>query len=292
MFCGFNLNMGKEFFEDSKDYRAFSQFRFKGNECLKADTDKLKEHVLKSKLDGTGLRADWFDDVQADIFISHTQGDYDLALALSGWLSEKFKLKCFVGSTIWNCSEHLTIKLNDRFSVKEKQGSIPTYYYKNANIVAQYVNSMLSTAVQKMIDKTECVVLLNEQNFVQNLQRDSALNKSFSPWIFPEVVCAETIRKKSLQEYREDKKDYDVLTNKLVELKSDNLKNWLEMFEDEMYVVQSKPIPLDVLYKSEGIILSEISPKKIEEKIEETVETIIEDEYFDFVANESEIDFI
>lgn len=60
---------------------------------------------------------------------------------------------------------------------------------------------ILNTALQKMIDKTECVVFLNTPN---SLMIDNVIDGSAtaSPWIYGELTFSRMCRKKKLSEYR------------------------------------------------------------------------------------------
>ena len=49
-------------------------------------------------LNGSKMKANWFPQINADIFISHSHEDEQLAIALAGWLHEKFGLVSFIDS--------------------------------------------------------------------------------------------------------------------------------------------------------------------------------------------------
>ena len=60
---------------------------------------------------------------------------------------------------------------------------------------------MLSIALQKMIDKVETVIFLNTDNSVR-VYNDTQMEKTYSPWIYSEIVCTQIVRKKPLLAYR------------------------------------------------------------------------------------------
>src|SRR5690606_26606894 len=82
------------------------------------------------KIDGSKLQADWFPNIEADIFISHSHRDKDLAIALSEYLYQNFDLNVFIDSCIWGYSdEHLKI-IDDKYCLNSDQ---TTYNYSKRN---------------------------------------------------------------------------------------------------------------------------------------------------------------
>lgn len=88
------------------------------------------------------MKEDWFPNIEADVFISHSHQDKKIVLALAGWIYEKFKVKCFIDSCVWGYINDLLEKLNDKCSDKredEKDGGM-IYTHSKCNIVASHVN--------------------------------------------------------------------------------------------------------------------------------------------------------
>ena len=52
-----------------------------------------------------------------------------------------------------------------------------------------------------MIDKVEAVIVLNTDNVVR-VCSDTKMEKTYSPWIYSEIICTQLIRKKPLFVYR------------------------------------------------------------------------------------------
>lgn len=104
MFAGFNLEINKKFFE-SEEESFFKYFEEIGEKHLgdqkKEVENSLNKYISNNIIDGSRILNDWFPEVKADIFLSHSSGDKDLVNALAGWLNETFKLKCFVDSNVW-----------------------------------------------------------------------------------------------------------------------------------------------------------------------------------------------
>mgnify|MGYP003308935145 CR=1 FL=1 len=181
----------------------------------KASYEKnLKKYINQNVIDGTKIQNEWFPQINADIFISHSHKDEELACALAGWINKTFQLNCFIDANVWGYSTELLDEMNGKLSdrrKKENGGYI--YDYESCNQVSQHVNTMLSIALQKMIDKVETVIFLNTDNSVR-VYNDNQMEKTYSPWIYSEIVCTQIVRKKPLLTYRDYsniKKEYSAV---------------------------------------------------------------------------------
>lgn len=105
-------------------------------------------------LDGTKLQENWFPQVDADIFISHSHKDEKRAIALAGWIQEIFGLKVFIDSCIWEYSENLLRLIDNHYCLNSDKKS---YSYEKRNQSTSHVHMMLSSALTMMIDKAECL---------------------------------------------------------------------------------------------------------------------------------------
>lgn len=211
MFAGFNLTIDIESFNNMimSDGNSFASYKILGEEILKDQkakcTDKLEEYVKNGIVDGTKLESDWFPEIKADIFISHSHDDKDLTSALAGWLYKKFGIKCFIDSHVWGYVDNLLEMINQEYSEKRPDSSGGyVYSHKKCNIAASHVNMMLCMALQKMIDKTEAVFVINTESSIRRYE-DIYETATFSPWIYSELVCTQIVRNKELSEYRKRK---------------------------------------------------------------------------------------
>ncbi len=105
---------------------------------------------------------------------------------------------------VWGYSNNLLKKLDNHFC---KNTGTNTYDYDCRNRTTSHVHMMLSTALYKMIDKTECIIFLNTENSI-NLSEGTSTDdiiktKTYSPWIYSEILATELVRKKRLSEYRD-----------------------------------------------------------------------------------------
>ena len=264
MFTGFNLTVDNSLFKDEFErYKKIGEKNFENN---KNKIEKnLKDYIQNGIIDGAKLQESWFPKIKADIFISHSHKDKDLAIALSGWLSEKFKLNCFIDSCVWGYINDLLSQINDKYSNKRQgdDGGI-LYSHEKCNIASTHVNMMLNIALQNMIDNTEAVFLINTSNSIDKYDGQAS---TFSPWIYSEIITTTLIRKKKLSEYRktntlkkhefsESQEDfklkvkYEVTLSHLNELTYENLVSWESEYQrkkDNNYTVNF--YPLDDLYR-------------------------------------------
>lgn len=269
MFSGFNLTLNKDFFQGKP--MSFDTYRANGENHLKSSSEKimknLNQFMKKDSIDGSKLQNEWFPEIEADIFISHSHQDCTLANALAGWINCEFGLKVFVDSNIWGYSDILLEDINSKYSNKQydSTGGI-SYDHYACNAASKHVNTMLSIALQQMIDKIECIILLNTENSV-NVFDNEKIETTYSPWIYSEMVCSRIVRKKPLWNYRCYRNmgpmfestytgrlmyslliSYNVNLDHLVEIESESLDEWLKKFKscaDNEY----KDYPLDALYE-------------------------------------------
>lgn len=263
MYAGFNLDVSRSYGQIP-----FSEYRSVGKRQLESPQnivrDRLKEFVLEgtSIPDGSAIQSAWFPEVKADIFISHSHKDIDLAEGIAGWLYNTFGLHCFIDSNVWGYADELLELINSEYSNKRKD---PTggYLYDHQSCIAasSHVNTMLTIALHKMIDRCECVFLLNTDNSIQRYA-DMPHDATFSPWIYSEIVCSQLVRKRPLSDYRDRsilKHDgllfeavrenftpaYSVTTKHLHPLNHSILLEWARNYQDKRSVCK---YPLDTLY--------------------------------------------
>lgn len=270
MFVGFNLYIDEsaDIFRNSYGYTNLKEIGEKHlrNQKAQYETDLIK-YVTDKEIDGSKIQNEWFPQIDADIFISHSHKDRNLACALAGWLHTNFGLKCFIDFNVWGYCEDLLEDMNSRLSDKRSNGEGGYLYnHQSANQVSQHVNAMLSIALQKMIDKVETVIFLNTHNAVQ-VCTDSHMNKTYSPWIYSEIISTQIVRKKPLLVYRHYATlqhgarmalfesaqsvmqwaiSYSVSLKHLVPLNEDNLNRWKEKYDSNK---SNYDYALDALYE-------------------------------------------
>lgn len=228
MFAGFNLLIS-----DNKPYKNHysrgKDLYLRDEEFVHTTLDKYL--FQEGSLNATKIQDEWFPEIDANIFISHSHHDKPLAIELAGWLYETFELTCFIDSCIWGYADNLLKKIIDKYC-KEDNGR---YDYDKVAYAASHVHMMLTTRLMSMIDKTECVFLLNTPNTITSTQ-NAIQQHTRSPWIYMEIFSSELVRKKNLSEYRMSKGlffenenlkvKYEVSLDHLYDLNNSDLFSW------------------------------------------------------------------
>jgi hypothetical protein len=248
-------------YKDIDELKLEDYYKRIGERQLKSN----KEHIQKQLeaflidgkiLDGSKIIDSWFPEINADIFISHSHIDNDLALKFAGWLFEKFGLVSFIDSNVWGYSDKLLLSIDDKYS---RNVDSKTYNYEKRNISTSHVHMMLSTALTTMIDKTECVIFLETPNSVKPLKD---VVKTESPWIYNEILISKVLRLtrpervknkvySSVESFSKAminegvKVQYDLIYDHLHLLTSYNLKELLTKFNKD----KPKEFYLDELYR-------------------------------------------
>lgn len=122
---------------------------------------------------------------------------------MAGWLDEVCHVRAFVDSYIWAYSNKLLEKLDNKYCVKERDGDHTTYSYEKRNNSTSHVHMMLNTALEKMIDKSECLFFVNTPNSI-DIADTMKIGATLSPWIFSELSLSQIVRHKKLAVYRPD----------------------------------------------------------------------------------------
>lgn len=277
MYRGFNLTLSKT---DPQKFMSVTDHEIRElNSKLERQKMLLKskmESTLETNLDdlgnidGSQLTNEWFPNMEADIFISHSHDDLRTVQRLAIWLEEKFGLTAFVDSSIWGSADELLKEIDDKYSIlkKSKSGN-NTYKYSVRNYTTAHVHMMLSAALMEMIDSTECVLFLNTPNSIK--LGDYQERKTKSPWIYNELKITNIIEKKQPVRYLKDSYtktlasdrvlknysvpdvDYDVSKEllKFSHLTRDDLVDWKNNYQN---IVKSNAVhALDMLYLNKKI---------------------------------------
>lgn len=260
MFVGFNVHITERsvFFPY---YKQYDQNFFNNQKAF--IESQLDSYILDDGiLDASRIEEDWFPSIDSDVFISHSHRDEELAIGFAGWLHELFGITSFIDSCVWGYADRLLRIIDKDYCVKKRKpnGLIDTYDYDKRNQSTAHVHMILNTALQKMIDKTECLMFLNTPNslLIDDVIKGTA---TASPWIYSELTFSQICRKKKLAEYRKELRHdaifehaelnikYNVSMSHLVELDDyDLLDTWIGSR-------QKDPLEaLDDLYSNMGFL--------------------------------------
>ncbi|MDT2893514.1 toll/interleukin-1 receptor domain-containing protein [Lactococcus lactis] len=208
--------MYKKFNLELKDDRInyFSNISENDVESYKNKVEKISKELLadfeeslvvteNGTIDGTKTIETWFPNYKADIFLSHSHKDIDLAIKLACWLENNFGVRVFIDSLLWKNIDDLQKEIDKKYTFSE---ITKTYDYDLRNITTSHVHAMLSTALNDMIDSSECVMFLNTPS---SIELSTLKNSTFSPWIYSEIKAANLLRtnipKRHLESGIEDK---------------------------------------------------------------------------------------
>lgn len=178
---------------------AFDDFLNDGYK-IKKENNSAAQSGLDAFFDGDGALSatkvmdNWFPRVNADVFISHSHKDEELAIGLAGWLQTQLGISSFIDSCVWGYSPELLKKLDKRFCLK-KSGH---YDYNKRNITNGHVNMMLATSLTKMIDQCECIIFLNTPNSISCKDCIDS-DGTESPWIYAEIEATRLLRQNTPQ---------------------------------------------------------------------------------------------
>lgn len=169
---------------DENTFNAYLEY----GEAIKKENNVAAKSGLDAFFDGDGsllatkIMDNWFPKVKADVFISHSHKDEDLAIGLAGWLKDELGISSFIDSCVWGYSDELLKKLDKRFCLQDDG----YYSYSKRNRTTSHVNMMLATSLTKMIDQCECIIFLNTPNSISCkgcIEKDG----TESAWIYSEI---------------------------------------------------------------------------------------------------------
>ena len=251
MFAGFNVAIeDKEEFYDY--YDSGLEIYYKDKIVLVNDLEKYINP--DGSLNGKEIENEWFPDIEAQVFLSHSHDDLDFVVSFAGWLYEKFKIKAFIDSCVWENSDSLLRKIDNKYCVSSRNdnGDIKTYSYKSRNKSTSNVHMILYTALMKMIDRTECLMFMNTPSSLKWSDMVSGKSTTLSPWIYGELLASKLVRNRSREAHRKlysktllehaDKNqknlniEYTIDVKHLIDIKDNDLIKFAEnagMYKDE-----------------------------------------------------------
>lgn len=190
MYKGFNVKLGDD--NPFEFYQAIGLAEFKQDKTTWKN--HLEEYSQNGVINAAKLQDAWFAQRHADVFISHSHSDINLAASVAGWLKTEFGLTSFIDSAVWGHAEALQRQLDDAHNLDTKTR---TYNYKASNRACAHVHMMLCGALSSMLHRTECVFFLNTPSSIvtEDAIKDSSGALTASPWIYYELITTKFIEK-------------------------------------------------------------------------------------------------
>ncbi|MFN8306947.1 MAG: hypothetical protein U0T79_09250 [Ferruginibacter sp.] len=237
MYRGFKLN-----FDDNQlftsDHIGFGTSIYKG--YANNFVNKFQQIIDTDKsIDGTGIQKAWFPNVKADIFISHSHKDTQLALQLAGWLKDSLNVNSFVDSVVWQNGDELIKHLSGKMYGK----AIDLVTSSQRDIVSGHAHMMLASAITSMMDNCESTFFLNTPS---SLKLTDGNTTTRSPWLYYEIGQSQFIRKRvpprfqvsrerffALSESIEKAMDleYQVTLSHFAEINASTLRSWWRRYQ-------------------------------------------------------------
>ena len=201
MFAKFNLMLEQN--QINEEYRKYGLSQKLINE--EKTHQIFDQYLLKDgSLDASAIERDWFPEIKADVFLSHSHADEKSVINLAGYLYREFGIKSFIDSTVWGYADNLLKQIDEKYCVKTKdEKGNSTYSYEKRNRTTTHVHLLLQGALAKMINRCECLIFVNTPNSMKITDVQGETNTA-SPWIYSEILMASTFPVRPLKEYRTD----------------------------------------------------------------------------------------
>lgn len=187
MYKGYKIDVNGGLLDEHNYYSIGINLHAKAKESIRQE---LSDYTSQDEvIDGSKIQANWFPEIKADVFISHSHTDEKDAIILAGWLKQVFELDAFVDSCIWGNSNELLKSIDDTHC-RNPNGQ--NYSYERRNHSTAHIHMILMTALNKMIDRAECLFFLNTDNSVR---LDGIRTQTLSPWIYGEIETSRLIKR-------------------------------------------------------------------------------------------------
>ena len=183
------------------DLKTLQVYFDEGEKLYKRNKTAIKKSLSRyldpdGLLDAKRIEEDWFppSDFSFDLFLSHSHKDEEIMIALAGYLKKKLGLNSFIDSQLWGFCGDLQLKVDKSCCRHDDVNN--TWNYNDRNISTSYVHNMLTVALTKMMDSTECFFFAQTPSSTIKSQATQTL----SPWIYSELSISKMLRPVSKRE--------------------------------------------------------------------------------------------
>lgn len=246
MYKGFYTHADADIYLENEVNALWHEHQIKNN--IQKNTLEFFIDNHKKILDGSSLSECIFPINEYDIFLSHSGRDINLINKLAC----KFRragITPFVDSHVWGYYDNLLTDLDNRFNILGRREGCVIYSYQGVKNTASHVHMMLSTSLNKMIDKCEFFLFVETENSMITLQDQK---KTLSPWIMSELETSKIIRrhhtyKRMITEDAQVKTGFEAITiayniseNHLINISWEDLVGSLESKESILQLLCNK----------------------------------------------------
>ena len=233
-----------------EDYKNLGKIEFENAKSrINSNLEAFKDN--NGVIDGSKLSNNWFPQMEADVFISHSHKDFDTALILAGIMVSK-NLTPFIDSCVWGYADNLLKAIDKKYCKNE--GSV-YYDYNKRNYSTSHVHMMLTIALTKMLYNTECLIFLNTPNSIypkNDIPTDYS-DATLSPWIYAEMEMTNFLNPQTKEKHRivqkafsEGREDLKIIhTSKTPNIEKVSVSDFINWSNNEYL---SKEQALDGLY--------------------------------------------
>ena len=200
MFAKFNLLLVKDNLTWNEDYYEIGLGIYtKQKQRVSSTLDNYLSY--DGSFDGSKIESDWFPQINANVFLSHSHQDEKAVICLAGFLYHTYGITSFIDSTVWGYADKLLKQIDDRYCVQTKKTSGGYIYdYNKRNHSTSHVHLMLQGALAKMINRCECLIFVNTPNSL-NTKDIGKEDSTSSPWIYSELLMATTFPARNPDDY-------------------------------------------------------------------------------------------
>jgi len=254
-----NSNTPERLMEEFRKYISEGKVIYENNQSL---LNKNFEKTLEmgKDLSAEDIMSNWFPEIEADIFLSHSHKDEELIFSLAGFLKKELNLKVFIDSAAWGYSDDLLKKIDDTYCLNNNKN---TYSYEKRNKSTSHIHMMLLVSLVKMINKCECLFFINTPSSFKPSETITNEGITTSPWIYSELYLSSIIKtitpnRLKIKAYDSSagnlsfesldealRIDYDIKIDHLEGLTLNSLIQWKNLFQNK--AIQNA---LDLLYKA------------------------------------------
>lgn len=171
-------------------------------ESKKRDIKKSLDEYINQQgyINMSDIAKEWFPLVKCDVFLSHSHKDLEIIKGLVGFFKKRFNIDVFVDSYIWGYCNDLLREIDNKYCKQENS----FFDYDKRNYSTAHVHMMLSNSLNKMIDKSECIIFLESENSLD--VKEIIENGTSSPWIYSELIATKLIQIKAPKRFSKEEK--------------------------------------------------------------------------------------